>query len=373
MKLQKPYIRKFIQRISHLSAEVNDRLAAVVAGYLRAGQLRMTAIARRMWGKGEAAGRKMLQRLLARLSVEDLEAMLRRLVPADVPMVIGDITEVERPWSRKTPWVGRIRDKTRGYRVLMLGFPWRGRVVPFFVLRFSSQTLQQQGRSRNMEHMQAVDRLRQVLAGRPLVLDREFSYTEFLQYLTAADVPYVIRLNTRAHIQDAQGRRQTLLVARGETKVWRNVWYRGEVAVHVAGTWLPDASEPLFVITSIDPWHAIRIYLKRMTIEESFRDLKNLLHIDDNMSRSERIADLLLWIALLAYALVVLVGECVRDHVLARWERPRYSGVFVLLRRPDRTRGLAFLQALRHAWHMFCRLVDELTHFSCFVDEKIPP
>ena len=281
---------------------------------------------------------------------------------------------MERPWSHKTPWVGRVRSgKRRGYWVLVLGFPWQGRVLPCFILRFSSQTLQQQGRSRNMEHMQAVDRLRQVLGDKPLMLDREFGYTEFLQYLTCRGVQYVIRLNTRAHIDDAQGRRLTLLLARGETKVWRNVWYRGEVAVHVAGTWVPDAPEPLFVVTSIDPWRAVRLYLTRMTIEASFRDLKNLLRMDDNMSRSERIVDLLLWIALLAYALVVWVGEFVRDHVLTHWERPRYSGCFVLLRRPDRTRGPTFLEALRHAWREFCRLVDALMLLSYFVDEGIPP
>ncbi len=173
--------------------------------------LRVAAIARRVRGMGPEAARKMVQRLLRQVDSEDLQAVAERWVPEEVPPCIGDVTEAPRPEARKTPWVGRLRDgKTRGYWVLVLGVPWRGRCWPFFVLVYSSATLSAEGRSRNMEHPKAVARLKALVGDAPVVLDREFSYEGMLGFLQNHQIPFVLRLHPRASRPSGKAGRWTL-------------------------------------------------------------------------------------------------------------------------------------------------------------------
>jgi hypothetical protein len=56
--------------------------------------------------------------------------------------------------------------------------------------------------------MRAIETLKDIVGDRPVVMDREFSYLGFLQYLEAAQVSFVIRLNQGTHpkFQDSEGR-----------------------------------------------------------------------------------------------------------------------------------------------------------------------
>ncbi len=71
-----------------------------------------------------------------------------------------------------------------------------------------------------------------------------------------------------------------LTLAPGETVILRAIWYKGQVRVQLIGRWKKGLSEPLWGMTNLEPPHALHIYLARMKIEESFRDLKSLLHLD---------------------------------------------------------------------------------------------
>ena len=73
------------------------------------------------------------------------------------------------------------------------------------------------------------------------------------------------------------GRKRRLSLACGERAFLEGLHYKGEVEVNVAGVWEPGHPEPLWIITDLDPKEALSIYRKRMAIEESFRDLKNLI------------------------------------------------------------------------------------------------
>ncbi len=95
---------------------------------------RISAISRAMPGNPEA-NYKAIQRLLDRIEPQAVDA----------PFVIGDPTEMPQPQACKTEYVGTLKDgKTKGFWLLVLATPFRGRALPFsfitFPLRPSSST-----------------------------------------------------------------------------------------------------------------------------------------------------------------------------------------------------------------------------------------
>jgi hypothetical protein len=89
------------------------------------------------------------------------------------------------------------------------------------------------------------------------------------------------------------------------------------------------------------------------TIEESFRDLKSLLNLDKIMNKRQANMEKMVALVLIAYAIGLLVGESIRDHMYGLPEGPveaaspnpaasltkrqgkywkLYSGLFVLLK-----------------------------------------
>ncbi len=72
------------------------------------------------------------------------------------------------------------------------------RAIPFHFITYSSQTIRQEATSRNMNHFRALQGLKELIGEKPL-LDREFSYLEFLLHLEAQKLHFVIRLNLGSH------------------------------------------------------------------------------------------------------------------------------------------------------------------------------
>ena len=162
---------------------VAGHAAEIVAGILEARSPRLSEVAQHMPGT-PAANYKAIQRFIASV---DLKAALRRLFQADAEFVIGDPTEMPRPQAYKTAYVGKLSDgETRGFWLLVLSTPFRGRAIPFHLLSYSSRTIAQGAGSRNMHHWQAFADVKALLGDKPLVLDRDFSYLELLQYCVEA-------------------------------------------------------------------------------------------------------------------------------------------------------------------------------------------
>ena len=174
---------KFIPWNAMLSSLVADQrllplLSEVLQGILEAGSARWSEIARRMRGS-EAAAYKRIQRLVARF---DPWPVVTRLCPEQAPFVIADRTEVERPHAYRTAYVGLLppekkpdpgqrqaskargkasakpkgapkarRKPRRGFWLLVLGVPFRGRVLPCAWRTFSSRTLEAGATSQNLE------------------------------------------------------------------------------------------------------------------------------------------------------------------------------------------------------------------------------
>ena len=73
--------------------------------------------------------------------------------------------------------------------------------------------------------------------------------------------------------------------------------------------------EAMWITSNIDQKRALEIYLDRMKIEESFKDLKSLLGLERIMSKDRQYMEKLIMLVLIAYTIGVLVGEKIRDRM----------------------------------------------------------
>lgn len=335
--------------------EQAERAGEIGGAILEARSLRMTDIAVEMEGES-AAGYKRIQRFLGKA---DPRAALWRLFQEEAEFVIGDPTEIERPHAWKTEYVGKLKDgKTRGFWALILATPYRGRAIPCGMVTYSSKTIGQGLDSRNLNHFRAFDGLKDMLGGRPLVLDREFSYLELMLNLMEEHINWVIRLNLRAHppkFYDGEGKEVALTISPGETAVLNKIWYMGKVLVNVIGVWKTGLAEPMWIMTNLEAKRGLQIYYARMKIEQTYRDCKSLLGLTKLMNKQQVYMEKMVALLLLTFTIGLLVGEELRDLLYGepitddelvedeeripgspslkkgkKWKR--YSGLFVLLK-----------------------------------------
>jgi len=344
-----------------------EKAERIIRGLLEARCARLSTIAEKMTGQ-PATNYKMLQRFLGQV---DLKAILGRLFQEDAEFVIGDPTEMPRPQAKKTGYVGRLSDgESLGYWLMVLATPFRGRAIPFHFISYSSQTIAEQATSRNQQHFRAFADIQTWLGERPLVLDREFSYLELLQALVAEKIHFVIRLKVgvrQVTLTDENGQPIKLAIQPGQKVIYQQVRYKGEVPVHLIGIWRVGLSAPMWIMTDLEPERGLSIYLKRMKIEQSFRDCKDLLGLDRIMNKQQAYMEQMVALVLLAYVLALFWGEALRDvtygavdphditpQSLFAYPRPvsdrskwnHFSGLFVLLKQRLRV-SLDLLQRLR--------------------------
>lgn len=335
--------------------DMAQRAGEIGEAILAARSLRLTDIAVEMEGES-AAGYKRIQRFMQRA---DPRTALWRLFQEEAEFVIGDPTEIERPQAWKTEYVGTLKDgKTKGFWALILATPYRGRAIPCGMVTYSSKTIAQGLDSRNLNHFRAFEGLKDMLGGRPLVLDREFSYLELMLNLFEEQVNWVIRLNLRSHpskFYTDEGKEVILTIAPGETVILNHVWYMGKACMNVIGTWKKGLAEPIWVMTNLEAKRGLQIYFARMKIEETYRDLKSLLGMTKLMNKRQVYMEKMVSLLLLTFTIGLLVGEELRDLLYGepisddepveekeripgspalkkgkKWKR--YSGLFVLLK-----------------------------------------
>ncbi len=312
---------KFIRILEFAKQLFSDEKAArqasrIMQGIMTARSPRLSEIAANMPGQA-AASYKRIQRFL---QDQDSHEALKMLFNDEAKFVIGDPTEIERPHADKTEYVGTLTDgETKGFWMLTLVTPLRGRAVPFHFLTYSPRTFEDQPSSRNLEHFKAIQEIMQPIGTRPIVFDREFSYQELLSSLVEEGVHFVIRLkmgaNTPLFYYDAEQKQRLrlLVVPINKPKIYRQVYYMGSVCLNVIGIWRYGFKEPMWIMTNMDPQAGLALYFQRMKIEICFRDLKSLLHIDKVMNKSQQYLDKMLAMVMLAYAVCMIVGEAIRD------------------------------------------------------------
>jgi hypothetical protein len=290
------------------------KAALILKAILEARSPRLSDISQEMPGNPES-NYKALQRFLK--AADPREALLR-LYQEDAPFILLDPTEIPRPQARKTEYVGRLQDgKTRGFWLLILAVPYRGRAIPFHLITYSSKTIADEGSSRNLEHRRALEELGELIEGQPVVMDREFSYENLFADFEEEEIEFVCRLNTGNHptFYDEEGNKVILSLKPGERVFRRGLYYKGKIKVNVAGEWEEGFKQPLWIITNLEPEEGLRIYRGRMKIDESFKDLKSLLNLEKVMNKQREQMEKMVALVLLAYAIGLLVGEAIRDRM----------------------------------------------------------
>jgi Transposase DDE domain len=293
-----------------------QQASEIIQGILESSSPRLSDIAAKMAGQ-PAASYKRIQRFLQDNHPQEV---LKLLFNEEADFVIGDPTEIERPHANRTEYVGTLMDgETKGFWMLTLATPLRGRAIPFHVQTYSSRTFEDQPSSRNLEHFKAIQEIQQLMGRRPIVFDREFSYHELLNSLVEEGVHFVIRLNMGANAPlfyyDAEQKHplRLLIAPINKPKIYRQVYYMGSVCLNVIGIWRYGFKDPLWIVTNMEPEAGLALYDQRMKIEICFRDLKSLLHIDKIMNKSQVYLNKMLAMVMLAYAISLVVGEAIRD------------------------------------------------------------
>jgi hypothetical protein len=373
---------KFIRIFEFTQQLFSDPRAAkqasqIIEGIMEAHSPRLSEIAAKMPGNPEASYKR-LQRFLQE---NDPQASLKMLFNEEADFVIADPTEIERPHADQTEYVGTLMDgETKGFWMLTLATPLRGRAIPFHFLTYSSRTIEDQPSSRNLEHFKAIQEIQQLIGPRPIVFDREFSYRELLNSLVDEDVHFVIRLNMGANpplfYYDAERKQrlQLLVAPINKPQIYRQVYYMGEVCLNVVGIWRYGFSQPMWIITNMEPEAGLALYFQRMKIEICFRDLKSLLHIHKVMNKSQVYLNKMLAMVMLAYAISLILGEAIRDvqyaqvkpddlNLLSVPEVDRrsgwflFSGPFLLLKQRFRLDHTVIRQIVKAALLIFAHLV----------------
>lgn len=189
--------------------------------------------------------------------------MLRRLFDEEAPFYIGDVTEVERPYAQKTPYVGRLADgKTLGFQAFFLAQPYRGRAIPFAFSVYSERTLEEEATSRNLEQWKLIGQVKALIGEKPLLLNRELGHLGFFETMEDEGIKYVVRLKMGNHrkVVDAEGKEFWLGVKRGEKRLWRRVRYLGKVRGNVAAYFGKEFREPIYVFSNLEPEEALALY-----------------------------------------------------------------------------------------------------------------
>jgi transposase len=137
----------------------------------------------------------------------------------------------------------------------------------------------------------------------------------------------------------------------------RGVYYKGRIEVNIAGKWDKGFSEPMWVISNLPPEEAIEIYRLRMKIEQSFRDMKDLLNIYKIMNQKQENMEKMLSMVLLSYSIGLLIGETIRESVYTEKKRKLYSGLHILLKRKVNIFGATLKTIINSAFLAFSNIV----------------
>jgi len=333
-----------------------EQAARIIKGVLDARSPRISEIATAMEGNYDA-NYKAIQRFI---EDDKPKEALNRLYNEESEYVLGDPTDIERPHAGRTDYVGKLKNKKLGFTMLFLATPYRGRALPFSFISYSSRTIGAELSSRNMEHIKSVAELKELIGDKILVLDREFSYELLFEEVAESEIRYAIRLKTGNNptILDEDGNRISLTVGIGEEVYYEGVYYKGKVKVNLAGKWERGFEKPLWVIGSLKPSELLGVYSLRGKIDESFRDMKNLLNLDKIMNKKQDNMEKMAALLVLAYAIGFLIGEQIRDWEYggsSKWKQ--YSGLHTLLKKKISLTREELVQAIECAYMLFRRIV----------------
>lgn len=333
--ITKKDITKMIDKLKIFDSKMNDMVGAIIYGFQRCKKLRISSIAAALPGNYESNS-KSISRTLERLEVDQLVESLLSFIAQGTKYLLLDLTEMTRKDAEHTDYIGYLKDgKTRGYNILSMSIPFKGRSKVIFATIISSAIIANSTTGKWKLIQEALLQLIPILQSMIIIIDREFCNEEMLNFFQAHNIRYAIRLKVGAGrgeitIANKKGKRISISLQRGTKKNWEGVYYKGKVRVNIAAEWPCHMPEPLYVITNCLPREGLKCYKIRMKIEESFKDVKDKLGFIKVMNKKMANALKLILIGLLAYNIFMLIGECLRDIVLPPRERRKFSGLHLL-------------------------------------------
>jgi len=345
-------IKEMIRALNIFDAKHVAPLSTIIQAYLKAGKLRISAIACNMDGESDAAYKRVQRTFNAIPSDLFAEANSGCFDP-NAEAILVDYTEVARPEAKKTSYVGFIKDKTRGISMLALSTPFKGRSLPFAVGIYSSALINTENSSKPKQFHEFLKPYIPFIRTIPIVGDREFFSEGNLRFFIENKMKFVVRFKTgpaerKTVLTKSDGSPLNYNLHKGQTKSWRGVMYKG-MKVNLIGYWDPKYNEPLYIICNIDTKKALRLYKLRMKIESTFKDCKDKLGIGKNMSKTKDNTIKMLRMAMLAYALAILLSERLRETVLSKKMQAKFSGLYVLINRMREFSQQQMKSAIRYA------------------------
>ena len=202
--------------------------------------------------------------------------------------------------------------------------------------------------------MKVIEELKELLGDKILVLDREFSYEWMFENAVSEGIKFVIRLKVGNNptVLNENGDKISLTINPGDEVYLKGVYYKGKVEVNIAGKWEKGFSEPMWVVSSLQPKKALEIYCLRMKIDESFRDMKNLLNVDKIMNKKQENME-----KMVSMVLLLLIGEVLRESLYSEKKRKLYSGLHILLKRKVSIFGDTLEAVINSAYLIFSGIV----------------
>jgi hypothetical protein len=248
-------------------------LALVVACIVECGQARSMAIAQTMWfylrgHLGSAWNR--LYRLLRNPRVDD-QRLVQKLArclcrnPDKRLLLAIDWTE----------WHSHMR-------MLVAAAVIGKRAIPLWAQAFHQRVWRRSQNTRENTFLRVlVDTVRQAGLRALVLCDRGFRRTSWIDLLQKLEQGFVVRLMSDVHVELEPGLRVALrdvMMQMGDVVDLGVVPLRSDakVLVRVIGYWAPGAHEPWWVATSetVHPRRVLKLYDRRMTVEEQLRDTK---------------------------------------------------------------------------------------------------
>jgi hypothetical protein len=233
----------------------------------------------------------------------------------------------------------------RQYKVLRAAVPLQGRSVPVLFAAYPKWELL---KSQNAFEEGFFTLLAALLPERTqavVIADRGFHRAELARTLQTLGLSYVIRVTGQTHFatETMQGPTDHIRLRPGQHRDLGFGAYRKHQPVHqrLVVYWKKRQAEPWFLATDLEAgWHTVvALYAQRMSIEELFRDEKNLRYgwglRQSQVSEAARLERLLLVLAF-AYLFLVLLGcLCRRTYPSACWaagtsRRKRQASVFFI-------------------------------------------
>lgn len=334
-RLTKKDITKLMDTLNFFDRKTRNAVSSIIYGFQKCKSLRVSRIAATMPGNYESND-KSITRTLNQLDISMLLSGLATFALPNEELRLLDLTDMPRKNAKKTSYVGYLKDgTTHGYSILTISVPYKGRSKVIFANVISSAIIEDSGSGKWKLIQNSLEPILHLLRSKIIVIDREFCNEEMISFFIRNGIHYAIRLKVHAGqwkiiITNKKGKRINLSIKRGLKKNWNSVYYKGKIRVNIAAEWQSGMAEPMYIVTDCEPSKGLKYYKIRMKIEESFKDIKDKLGFAKLMNKKlENLLKLIL-IGILAYNILMLIGEKLREAVLNKAERRRFSGLHLL-------------------------------------------